>query len=158
MEVTGSSVPSRESRSAPSLSRLSRPLLGLLIVCSGVALTYAIYRAWKSDQPPVASRSTDVDEGAVEAVLADSAKVPQPAPVTLAAARASQRPSEPGVAQAAFEAADTTDSDHRVRKEPPRRAAWLTGTIEAVDEKAPPVGKPIPTFDKPLRNPPAIDP
>lgn len=150
MEVTGSSVPVRESRSAPSISRLPGLLMRLFAVCGVVGFTLSVYQAWHADQ-----RSTVATSAFDEVFVAEPERVSStPTPVT-------QRPdllSDAKIARAAFETTETSDIDRPVRKTPPRRAAWLTGDIEGIDEPLAPVGKPIPTFDRPLPQPPAIDP
>lgn len=158
MEVTGSSVPVRESRSAPSVSRRLKSLTGLLVVCSVVGLSYAVFQTWKLDQTPKVVGSTATDDVPLEVALARPAEPSSLAPVRLAADGQPAQVSTDNIAQVAFETAEATEPEPRVRQEPPVRAAWLTGTIEAIDEKIQPAGRPMPTFDNPLRQPPVIDP
>lgn len=129
--------------------------MGLFVVFGVSGLSFAVFQAWKSDQIPKIAVSSEIDDTAIEAALAEAPKLP---PVRLAAAGRSAQQSTDIITRASFETAETAEVDQRPPKDPPLRGAWLTGTIEAIDEKVQPAGRPMPTFEKPLRQPPVIDP
>lgn len=129
--------------------------MGLLVVCGVAGLSFAVFQTWKTDQIPQVVVSSEIDDTAFEAAPEEAPKLP---PVRLATAGTPAQRSTDIITRAAFETAETAEADQRLRKEPPLRGAWLTGTIEAIDEKLQPAGRPMPTFDKPLRQPPVIDP